>query len=245
MSVMHTNAVLRDPAPTPVQKFVLLVMALHAGLDGTASMSLRDIAGFCNLSKTRVQDIIDALVKSGHLRIMSTGSGRAKPNTYWITDRGLLKSVQRPEQPPEVDDRPDTTITTKLEWTLPAPFTHLAAAEPTPQQEPDTGPEPGPVEQAPEAPATQFLVTVTQADVSLVLQAAKVGPRHDLPLYWARAEHKAALQEFCQATNTTVADVCAAIREKLGGAGLEPYPKNISEVLGICTSLKGRADDDR
>lgn len=209
-------------------KLVLLALAEHADRNGEAELSLRDMAMLCGLSKTRVEEIIQALVDLGELRIRAAGAGRGNPTRYWIT----LRSV--PSKRPE-DEKADA-----------GPDKSPVVTEPAPKPEPEKPfstvqtpkPAPQPVEAKalvqPKPQAVGAFPAITQADVDAVLAAASISAPDDQPFYWSRKEHRDDLTALLARYGRPVDVLCDDLRGAVSkGKALQHRPRRLTELAAL------------
>lgn len=209
-------------------KLVLLALAEHADRNGEAELSLRDMAMLCGLSKTRVEEIIQALVDLGELRIRAVGAGRGNPTRYWIA----LRSA--PSKCPE-DDNSDTGPDK-------SPVVEGAVSKPEPEKPFSTVQTPKPEPQPARAKATTqpkpktsgTFPAITQADVDAVLAAADISAPDDQPFYWNRKEHRDDLTALVTRYRKPIDMICDDLRAAVAnGKALQHPIRRLTELASL------------
>lgn len=228
MSSFYLSIVWSESRAKGSHKLVMLAFAEHADRNGQAELSLRDIALLCGLSKSRVEEIIRALVELGELRIRSAGSGRGNPTRYSITLQSSPakrpeddKAYVAPDKSPVVGDLADKAEPEKPLPTVQPQETSLKTvkAKPSVPQKPQT---------------IGAFEAITQADVDAILKAADISPPDDQPFYWSRKEHRDDLTTLLMRYGHPIEKLCAELRRTISeGKVLQHRPRRLTELSAL------------
>jgi hypothetical protein len=220
MSVSTTHKVWTHSGASGVHKLVLLALADSAGKNDVSELSLRDMGAMCGLSKTRVDEIIQSLIRSGALRILSAGAGRGKPSRYKL----IFNDAEGNRTGEIVEgDLPDTygeeiPVSEDLEEGKVFPIVKGEDA----------------LQASQVAPLTVQADEVTHMGLSAVLSAARVNAPDDQPFCWHRREHRDELQAYVSKTGKSLTQICQELNDAIDkGRKLKRQPRRISEILAL------------
>lgn len=247
MSSMCTSLVWTQSKARGSHKLVLLALAEHADRRGEAELSLRDMAGFCGLSKSRIEEIVSGLIASGELRLRSAGAGRGKPNRYWITLRSA--PVIRPEHQP-LTEKPDISDY-EVVYSDPVEPEEISISLQQERTQPhdQVSPPPkdtlmsirhGSVDGRKHRDAAEAAPKLTQQDVNAVLTAAGISAPPDQPLFWNRQEHRDDLLAALFEHGCTLDELCTALRATVEENGTLKNPRRMSEIASLVAGKVGK-----
>lgn len=186
MSTHYTSWVWAESKTQGSHKLALLALADCAGRDGEVSLSQRDVAQLCGLSKSRAEEIIKDLINGGELSVIAHGAGRSNPTRYKIMADQSGKKCPVSEGRHSAPANPAPAI-----GPMPRPDVSLPpmAAEPKPE------PIPAPVTPKPVYDVPAHL---PQNAVGMALVKAGVEIDPMAGLYWFRREHADDLAELAK-----------------------------------------------